>query len=98
MFLILLTGNFLRNLVVTLFPVFQVCLSTLRISIPEARTSHNLPFWNVDSTTGRKSGYFIDFIEALFKEIDENYQFVTDPSYNTYGGLGEYDMQKETGS
>ena len=58
------------------------------MTIPETRHKNNLPFWKLDDKTGERSGFFVDLTEELFKEINETYVYVSDPAYDTYGGLG----------
>ena len=60
----------------------------VRVTIPESVTRHNLPFWDIDDSTGERIGFFIDVTEALFKAMNQSFTYVTNASSISYSELG----------
>ena len=78
------------NFVILLIFVFwhHHVSAKVRVTIPESVTRHNLPFWDIDDSTGERIGFFIDVTEALFKAMNQSFTYVTNASSISYSELG----------
>ena len=71
--------------------MYLLCFTGIvRVGFPSRLHLHSNhePFWKTNNETGQLSGYYIDFIEAVFEEIGRNFTFVLPEQAKSYNDLG----------
>ena len=60
----------------------------VKVKLPNCQIPSLSPYWITSNTTGELSGFYIDFLKELFKEIDKNYTIEKTLHYDSYDSLG----------
>ena len=66
----------------------EICPEVVKVKIPNGQQQNVSPFWMTSNTTGELSGFYIDFLKELFKEINKNYTIDNTQHYASYFSLG----------
>ena len=63
------------------------------MKLPNEEVPTLSPYWITNNKTGELTGFYIDYLRELFREINKNYTIDTKlkyPGTKTYDSLGKY--------
>ena len=58
--------------------------------MPFSNNPNSYPNWFPDNQTGEYTGFYIEYLQELFKAMNMNYTLLKEYKTDTYSGLGNF--------